>query len=239
MENHYNSESGDSEIFIVTYDNEEGDSEVTQETPIVWCSKGKPTEQDHEATLLLLSLREKCAAKFDDRKTTAVTIWQSIANEMEAARFKLGPKAGEKCRQKFTNLQNKIYDPHVRHMNKTGEKNKKTPMYFAELHNVLEAKDKCNPKHLLDTLSSDTRNEAGPSTSKTEVENRFAHTKKSVRVTGSNAQLIEILKTESNERKEQFGIITNLLQEQNHQRDRMLTLLEGLGGQKTKRPSED
>jgi hypothetical protein len=26
MENHYNSESGDSEIFIVTYDNEEGDS---------------------------------------------------------------------------------------------------------------------------------------------------------------------------------------------------------------------
>jgi hypothetical protein len=58
-------------------------------------------------------------------------------------------------------------------------------------------------------------------------------------VTGSNAQLIEILKTESNERKEQFGIITNLLQEQNHQRDRMLTLLEGLGGQKTKRPSED
>jgi hypothetical protein len=60
-----------------------------------------------------------------------------------------------------------------------------------------------------------------------------------VRVTGSNAQLIEILKTESNERKEQFGIITNLLQEQNHQRDRMLTLLEGLGGQKRKRPSED
>ncbi|CAH1368861.1 unnamed protein product, partial [Tenebrio molitor] len=119
---------------------------------------------------------------------------------MEAAGFKLGPKAGEKCRQKFTNLQNKIYHPYVRHMNKTGEKNKKTPMYFAELHNVLEAKDKCNPKHLLDTLSSDTKNEAGPSTSKTEVENRFAHTKKSVRVTGSNAQLIEILKTESNER---------------------------------------
>jgi hypothetical protein len=65
----------------------------------VWCSKGKPTEQDHEATLLLLNLREKYAAKFDDRKTTAVTIWQSIANEMEAAGFKLGPKAGEKCRQ--------------------------------------------------------------------------------------------------------------------------------------------
>jgi hypothetical protein len=60
-----------------------------------------------------------------------------------------------------------------------------------------------------------------------------------VRVTGSNAQLIEILETESNERKEQFGIITNLLQEQNHQRNHMLTLLEGLGGQKRKRPSED
>ncbi|KAH0816060.1 hypothetical protein GEV33_006731 [Tenebrio molitor] len=116
MENHYNSESGDSEIFIVTYDNEEG----------------KPTEQDHEATLLLLNLREKYAAKFDDRKTTA----------------------------------------------------DQRPV-------------------------------------------------KSV----DNAQLIEILKTESNERKDQFDIITNLLQEQNHQRDRMLTLLEGLGGQKRKRPS--
>lgn len=84
----------------------------------IWCSKRKH-EKDHEATLLFLKLRSKYASKFNDRKTIKSSLWQRIAVEMSEAGFYIGDgkESGEKCRQKFANLQ-RTYMNHITHVKK-------------------------------------------------------------------------------------------------------------------------
>ena len=105
-------------------------------TATIWTKK-KPNEVDLEATALMLKLRQEKAALFDDKKTRKSKLWNDIALEMEKHGYGLGDNGGERCRQKFANMQ-KIYLAYVKHQTTTGsEKNEDIPLFFDELHSIL------------------------------------------------------------------------------------------------------
>jgi hypothetical protein len=143
---------------------------------------------------ILLKLRLELAAEFNDTKTMKQGLWQNIAKEMKEKRFPIeGHKEGtEKYRQKFSNLQ-RTYMNHIAHMKRTGEKTKRPPPYFNEIHDMLGNKDKTNPPYLEDSLqqasTSQTTSDADAtgnedadveqcSEKKAQIKNRFVIHKK-------------------------------------------------------------
>lgn len=110
------------------------DLSYTKDT--IWTKK-KPTERDNEATALMLKLREERSSLFDDKKTRKVKLWNDIAKDLKEKDFHLGEKGGERCRQKFANLQ-KAYLAYIKHQTTTGtERNDDFPPFFEELHSIL------------------------------------------------------------------------------------------------------
>lgn len=80
---------------------------VVKRVPInsiqVWNKKGRPSDNDTAATILLLKLRNssKYAPKFKENYTLKNNVWDAIANEMRIAGFDVD---GQKCAQKFIQL---------------------------------------------------------------------------------------------------------------------------------------
>lgn len=122
----------------------------------IWKSKGRPTKADDQATTLLLQLRAQLAPKFDDKKTVKNQLWVKIVEELENSGYSCGTgkERGERCRQKFSNLQ-KQYLQHKQHMRKTGEKKKEPPPFFDEMHGILGSKHKVNPTNFQDSAESE------------------------------------------------------------------------------------
>ncbi|CAH1959595.1 unnamed protein product [Acanthoscelides obtectus] len=108
---------------------------------MIWTKK-KPSEMDYEATHLMLSLREEKSTYFDDKRTRKLKLWNDIAKEFEENNFHLGNKGGERCHQKFANLQ-KTYLSYMKHQTTTGsERIDDIPPFFDELHSILGCKHK-------------------------------------------------------------------------------------------------
>lgn len=196
---------------------------------VIWGSKGIPSEEDHEATLKLLELRLKFAEKFSNKKTSHFRIWQEIATEMTKAGYNLGKKdAATKCRQKFTNLQNKVYYPFVKHINNTGAERKAPPLYFNELQSILGDKHKSNPTYLSDSeeSSSSVAKNNSDIEDATEIKNRFKKTESSVRPKSANTQLMELLERDREDRNAQMNAILDIARQQMEQKERLLKILE-------------
>jgi hypothetical protein len=215
----------------------------------IWCSK-RPNATDQEATLLFLNLRDKYATDFDDKKHIKSQLWKKIAKEMADSGFKVGEgkEAVEKLRQKFANLQ-KQYLKHIQHVKQTGEEKREPPPFFNEMHGILGHKDKSNPKNLQDTLEVTNDNTEESENEEVNLEivdknvrikNRFS-THKTVRPASTNYQLINLLKEQHAEDKEQrqkqFSSFENILLKQTEQRERLLDQFERLIKQKRKRTS--
>ncbi|CAG9769773.1 unnamed protein product [Ceutorhynchus assimilis] len=131
---------------------------------IIWTKK-KPTANDLEATSLLLSTRQKMSKLFDDKKTRKAKLWNDVAKTLEDNNYKLGEKGGERCRQKFANLQ-KSYLAYIKHQTTTGtEKTDEVPPFFEEIHSILGGKHKVNPANLEDSM-----NDEGPGDIVTQAE---------------------------------------------------------------------
>lgn len=94
------------------------------------------------------------ASKFDDRKSSKAGLWQKIAVEMKIMGFDVGDgkEGGERCRQKFANLQ-RSYVNFKKHMKTTGEEKCNPPPFFDEMDKILGHKDKISPSYLEDSLS--------------------------------------------------------------------------------------
>lgn len=120
---------------------DENTEEVAQEQSPAPCeeiwTRKKPNDRDNEATALLLAERQKLSSLFDDKKTRKSKLWNDIAQKLIEKGFFLGDKGGEKCRQKFANLQ-KAYLQYIKHQNTTGsERNDDIPLFMDEIHSIL------------------------------------------------------------------------------------------------------
>lgn len=118
----------------------------------LWKSAKSPTEEDHKATVALLSLRQALNNNFNDKKTHKNQLWQTIANELNRQGFFVGEgmEAREKVHLKFTNLQSS-YIKFCDLRRQTGQGKLKPPKYFDELHLILGDKHKVNPVLIFDT----------------------------------------------------------------------------------------
>ncbi|CAH1990253.1 unnamed protein product [Acanthoscelides obtectus] len=123
----------------------ENDSTIQLSINDMKWTKKKPSEMDNEATHLMLSLREEKSTYFDDKRTRKLKLWNDVAKELEENNFHLGNKGGERCRQKFADLQ-KTYLYYMKHQTTTGsEIIDDIPPFFDELHSILGCKHKVNP----------------------------------------------------------------------------------------------
>lgn len=102
---------------------------------LIW-SRKKPTQQDIEATKSMLTLRENLKHLFDDKKTKKLKLWKDLAKELELQGYNLGGNGGERCRQKFANLQ-KAYLSYISNQVTTGSEVKDVPPFFEEMHGIL------------------------------------------------------------------------------------------------------
>lgn len=120
---------------------------------LVWTTK-KSSIKDIEATGLLLKLRKDWAGKFDDQKTSKITLWLKIANELNNKNLYVGEgaEAAEKCRKKCSNLQSS----YIRYKNKnrqTGDGAVAKPPFFSEIDDILGTKDKVCPQIVIDSTN--------------------------------------------------------------------------------------
>jgi hypothetical protein len=219
----------------------------------IWKGKGRPTANDEEATAMLLTLRGKYSSKFEDKKTIKSQIWNKIAQELAEAGFNcgIGKEGGERCRQKFANLQ-KQYLNHLKHVQRTGEEKRDPPPFFSEMHGILGSKDKVAPTNLQDTEEA-SENDSSTDTATTStttsasanaIKNRFSSVKRMKRESGSVLVLNQMKKqhTENqDERRTEFSILQKILEKQIDQRQEMLNLfkvmVETKIGKKGKLPS--
>ncbi|CAH1969803.1 unnamed protein product [Acanthoscelides obtectus] len=97
----------------------ENDSTIQPSINDMKWTKKKPSEIDNDATHLMLSLREEKSTYFDDKRARKLKLWNDLAKELEENNFHLGNKGGERCRQKFADLQ-KTYLYYMKHQTTTG-----------------------------------------------------------------------------------------------------------------------
>ncbi|CAG9773389.1 unnamed protein product [Ceutorhynchus assimilis] len=104
--------------------------------------KGKTKEFSRETTTVLLDIRvsEKFKKLFNDKKNSKSQLWNKIAQEMVIMGFDLGDKMGEKCRQKFANLQ-KSYIAFKNNGRQTGAGAIDKPWYYDLIDGILRDKD--------------------------------------------------------------------------------------------------
>lgn len=106
----------------------------------VWVPKKRASRRDHEATLYLLDLRatEKYKKLFNNKKHPKQYLWATIAADMAEAGFNVGEgkEAGEKCRQKFANLQ-RTYISYLRKVDTTGTGFVERPQYNVQMDRIL------------------------------------------------------------------------------------------------------
>ncbi|KAL1488703.1 hypothetical protein ABEB36_014502 [Hypothenemus hampei] len=194
-----------------------------------------------EGTQLFLSLRKEHNEKFNDKKTLKTTLWQKIALELNNKGYDIpkGREGGEKCRQKFANLQRRKRDP---------------PPFFNELQEILGDKDKVNPPYLEDSLSEPTIESESSSSSceipinsrQKEIRNRlviilfkfvchrfnfrFSSTITSLRPTPNSNKILELLKNQHEEiqkdKRQYMNLLQTAINTQNEQRERFLNLFE-------------
>lgn len=199
---------------------EEDISEASCSLIPVWKSKGKASADDEEATTLLLNLRQKYATKFDDKKTTKTSLWNTIASEM---RHTYDVNAVQ-CKQKFDNLY-KTYLKHLSHMKMTGTDKKDPPPFFNEMHGIMGDKHKSNnPCKLEDSESSATNSDAESVT----IKNRFSNAKKTEKPASSTMVVLEELKRQHEEDVELKKEHVNQLKMQNKHREEFLDLFKTL-----------
>ncbi|KAL1493853.1 hypothetical protein ABEB36_009539 [Hypothenemus hampei] len=192
-----------------------------------------------EGTQLFLSLRKEHNEKFNDKKTLKTTLWQKIALELNNKGYDIpkGREGGEKCRQKFANLQ-RSYMNFVQNMKKTGSGKRDPPPFFNELQEILGDKDKVNPPYLEDSLSEPTIESESSSSSceipinsrQKEIRNRFSSTITSLRPTPNSNKILELLKNQHEEiqkdKRQYMNLLQTAINTQNEQRERFLNLFE-------------
>ncbi|KAL1513329.1 hypothetical protein ABEB36_002751 [Hypothenemus hampei] len=196
-----------------------------------------------EATLCFLSLRKKYQDKFNDKKTLKTSLWQKIACELNSNGFNVptGREGAEKCRQKFANLQ-RSYVSFIENMKRTGSGKRDPPPFFNEINEILGYKDKLHPPYLEDSLdesvmtSSSSSGEPPTTSTKNTIRNRFSTTNTSVRPTTNFSKVIELLKNQHEEirqdKEKHMKILECAMNTQNEQRERFLELLEKNLGKK-------
>ncbi|KAL1505147.1 hypothetical protein ABEB36_004770 [Hypothenemus hampei] len=198
---------------------------------------------------MLLSLRKKYQDKFNDKKTLKTSLWQKIACELNSNGFNVptGREGAEKCRQKFANLQ-RSYVSFIENMKRTGSGKRDPPPFFNEINEILGYKDKVHPPYLEDSLdesvmtSSSSSGEPPTTSTKNTIRNRFSTTNTSVRPTTNFSKVIELLKNQHEEirqdKEKHMKILECAMNTQNEQRERFLELLEkNLGKKKRRRGS--
>lgn len=217
---------------------------------ILWVQR-KPTERDIAATERLLDLRLEYSKYFNDKKTTKQSLWQTIAERLSSEGFNFNvskTQAGEKCRQKFANLQ-KTYMNYISHCKQTGNERKEPPQYYSKLHSIFGDKHKVFPVAIHDSLginepqllgsnemeTDPTSNASGMNEVSSDEENtpnKYSTTKKILRpnrddkfieaVRDLNKETIKAI-TDSNEKTNKLLAEQNRLIEcQNQQREKLI-----------------
>jgi len=85
-------------------------------------------------------------------------VWQTVYSKMKEAGYNVAAdikKGGNKCIQKWRNLE-KSYQNHKARSLKTGNGCMKAPPHYEILHCFIESKHKINPPSVLDTLLTNT-----------------------------------------------------------------------------------
>ncbi|CAG9763464.1 unnamed protein product [Ceutorhynchus assimilis] len=116
----------------------------------VWVTKGKPSQDDKEATYQMLQLRasDKFVKKFNDKSSVKLELWKEIANTLLELGFDVDARS---CRQKFSNLYTK-YIKFKQHVKTTGEGKREPPEFYIIMDQILGEKDKVNLQYVTDTL---------------------------------------------------------------------------------------
>lgn len=74
--------------------------------------------------------------QFADKAARKSKLWTEIAQNLIEKGYRLGENAGEKCRQKFSNLHIN-YTKYILNQKATGSEKMETPPYYDEMQEIL------------------------------------------------------------------------------------------------------
>ena len=105
--------------------------------------------RDEAATRMLLEIlsKEKYQELFKDSKTKKASVWNQVAADMIEAGFPLNTdskSAGQKCDQKYRNLERQ-YKDFVQHSKTTGKGRREKPEFYDEIHALCGGKHTVKP----------------------------------------------------------------------------------------------
>lgn len=125
--------------------------------------------------LLSLYKSEKYSKQFNDRKSVKKYLWQSIGKELMRKGFNFGTiiisEIGEKCENKWKNLQRRYHEYNTKYANQTGGRGGVAkPDNYNEVHDILSVRDAENPKRVLNSAPNPKDSSSSPATSSTSVD---------------------------------------------------------------------
>ena len=121
----------------------------------IWSSPRIASNIDRKATLCLIEIvsSPEFDKKLKDKRSMKKSIWKDIAEKLNRRGFKLNTDyPGDKVHQKWRNMERE-YRSCIEHKKKTGERNKKQPEFFDELHKIFSARNSVNSVVISDTSS--------------------------------------------------------------------------------------